>query len=219
MARTAKAAAKAAGTTRWRRRKAARPSEIGAAALGCFAERGFAATSLDEVAARAGVTKGTLYLYFRSKEDLLEAVVRQALVPRIAAFEEAVRPSDPAALQLEQFIASWPALAAAPLLGAIPKLIIAEAGNFPDLCRFYLDAVIGRARRLVVGILRRGMRRGEFRRLDPEAAFFIIVAPLLIALLWKQTFERHDTKPLDMTALCKSHIAILRAGLARGEVT
>jgi AcrR family transcriptional regulator len=202
---------------RWRRRKEARPSEIGAAALECFAERGFAACSLDAIAARAGVTKGTLYLYFRNKEDLLKEVVRQALLPRIAAFEAQARSSDPAAVQLERIIATWPAVVATPFLGAIPKLVIAEAGNFPDLCRFYLDEVIGRARRLIVGILRRGMRRGEFRRLDPEVAFFTVIAPLLIAVLWKQTFERHDKKPLDIGALCRTHASILLAGLARED--
>lgn len=202
---------------RWRRRKEARPSEIGAAALECFAERGFAACSLDAIAARAGVTKGTLYLYFRSKEDLLKEVVRQALLPRIAAFEAQAKPTDPASVQLERIIASWPALVATPYLGVIPKLIIAEAGNFPDLCRFYLEEIIGRARHLIVAILRRGMRRGEFRRVDPEAAFYSVIAPLLIAVLWKQTFERHDVKPLDIDALCRTHSAILLAGLARED--
>jgi AcrR family transcriptional regulator len=200
---------------RWRRRKEARPGEIAQAALECFAERGFAGSSLDQIAARAGVTKGTLYLYFPNKEALFKEVVRQALVPRIAAFEQNVVPSAPAARQLEDLIAAWPDIIAAPNLGLIPKLMIAEAGNFPDLAEFYLREVIGRARRVVVGILRRGMRRGEFRRIDPEAAFFSIIAPLLIALLWKQSFESHDKKPLDIKALCRTHLAILLRGLAK----
>ncbi len=95
--RTQNAPAPDAGV-RWRRRKQARPSEIGQAALACFAERGFAASSLDEIAARAGVTKGTLYLYFPNKEALFKAVVRQALVPRIAAaFEQSVAAGQSAA--------------------------------------------------------------------------------------------------------------------------
>ena len=200
---------------RWRRRKEDRPREIGAAALACFAERGFAASSLDEIAARAGVTKGTLYLYFRNKEELLEEVVRQAILPRIAVFEEAAQADDSAARQLERIVEAWQDFLATPYIGAIPKLIIAEAGNFPELCRFYFEEVIGRARRLIVGILRRGIERGEFRDIDPEAAFFSVVAPLLIAMIWRQTFERHDKKPLDIQALCRSHAAILLAGLAR----
>jgi AcrR family transcriptional regulator len=209
--RTAQSAKTAA---RWRRRKEARPGEIGRAALECFAERGFAACSLDEIAARAGVTKGTLYLYFPNKEALFKEVVRQALVPRIAAFEESLAASESAALQLTHLIAAWPEIIAAPNLGVIPKLMIAEAGNFPDLAQFYMREVIGRARRLVIGILRRGMTRGEFRRLDPNAAFFSVIAPLLLAVLWRHSFERHDERPLDVAVLCRTHASILLGGLS-----
>jgi AcrR family transcriptional regulator len=199
---------------RWQRRKAARPGEIAAAALHCFAERGFAAASLDEIAARAGVTKGTLYLYFPHKEALFKEVIRRALVPRIAGFEQAVRRDDPAAHQLAQFFAAWPGIAANPELGIIPKLMVAEAGNFPELAAYYLRAVIARARRLVLAILNRGMARGEFRRIDADAAFFSVVAPLIVALLWRHSFERHDKKPLDVAALCRTHASILLDGLA-----
>jgi AcrR family transcriptional regulator len=206
---------KAETSAKWRRRKEARPAEIAAAALACFAERGFAASSLDEIAARAGITKGTLYLYFKNKEELLKAVVQQALLPRIALFEEAARADEPAMRQLERFVIAWRAAIATPNLSVIPRLIIAESGNFPDLSRFYFQAVIERARHLVVGILKRGMRRGELRRLDADAAFFSVVAPLLIAMLWQQIFERHDKKPLDIEALGRTHLAILQGGLAR----
>jgi AcrR family transcriptional regulator len=227
MAGTVAARAKAPGrktetatdAARWRRRKEARPSEIGRAALECFAERGFAGSSLDEIAARAGVTKGTLYLYFPNKEALFKEVVRQALVPQIAAFEERIKQGAPASHQLEQIIAGWPEIIASPNLGFIPKLMIAEAGNFPDLAQFYLREVIGRARRLIVGILRRGMARGEFRRLDPRSAFLSVIGPLLLAVLWRHSFERHDDAPLDVKALCRTHAAIVIGGLAaRKEV-
>lgn len=199
---------------RWRRRKDARPGEIGAAALECFAERGFAAASLDDIAARAGVTKGTLYLYFPNKKALFKAVVRHALVPQVAAFEAQMAKDAPASRQLEQIISVWPEIIAAPHLGVIPKLMIAEAGNFPDLAQFYLREVIGRARRLIVGILRRGMARGEFRRLDPRSAFFSLIGPLLLAVLWRHSFEPQDDAPLDVAALCRTHAAIVIGGLA-----
>ena len=198
---------------RWRRRKEARPGEIARAALECFAERGFAAASLDDIAARAGVTKGTLYLYFPNKEALFKEVVRQALLPRIAAFEERVHADEPAAKQLEQLIAAWPEILATPHIGVIPKIMIGEAGNFPDLAAFYFTEVIGRARRLVIAILRRGMARGEFRRTDANAAFLSVIAPLLMALIWRHSFERHDETPLDVAAICKTHTAILLRGL------
>ncbi|HUZ74404.1 MAG TPA: TetR/AcrR family transcriptional regulator [Stellaceae bacterium] len=202
------------GNARWRRRKAARPQEIAAAALACFAERGFAAASLDEIAARAGVTKGTLYLYFPSKEELFKAVVREALLPRISLFADGAAAGESAARQLTRLVAAWPALVATPHLGAIPKLMIAEAGNFPELARFYVDEVIDRARRIIVGIINRGIERGEFRRVDPEAAFFSVVAPLVVAVLWQQTFAPIVARPIDIEALCRAHLAILLDGLA-----
>src|SRR5690348_12990385 len=135
--------------TRWRRRKEARPAEILDAALACFAERGFAATRLDDVAKCAGITKGTLYLYFPNKEELLKAVVRQAIVANIARGEELVAESaEPAPVLLERIIHHWAELIATPA-SAIPKLVIAEAGNFPDIARFYLDEVVNRGRELI----------------------------------------------------------------------
>jgi AcrR family transcriptional regulator len=202
-----------AQTARWRRRKEARPGEIEAAALECFAERGFAACSLDEIAARAGVTKGTLYLYFNSKDDLFKAVVRGALVARIVALTEALSPRESAREQIERLLAFWPTLFTIPHLSALPKLIIAEAGNFPELTRFYLDEVISRGRDVITAILRRGIRRGEFRRVDPDTAFFAVIAPILVAMIWKQTFERHDSKALDVEALSRTHRLILLDGL------
>lgn len=202
---------------RWRRRKEARPGEIEEAALECFAERGFAACSLDEIAARAGVTKGTLYLYFRNKEDLFKAVVRGALVARIDSLTVALSPSELARDQLDRLLSAWPALLEIPNLSAIPKLMIAEAGNFPDLARFYRDEVIARGRTGITAILRRGIKRGEFRKIDPDAAFFSVVAPMLVAAIWKQTFERHDGKPLDVEALCQTHRTLLLDGLSVGK--
>src|SRR5258708_29922178 len=106
---------------RWRRRKDARPSEILSAALACFAERGFAATRLDDVARRAGVTKGTLYLYFRNKEELFEPVVRQSLVPYIAGLEAVVgEAKEPASVLLKRLIARWPEVISSPA-STIPK--------------------------------------------------------------------------------------------------
>lgn len=199
---------------RWRRRKAARPAEILAAALGSFAERGFAATRLEDVAQRAGVTKGTLYLYFPSKEELFKAVVRQSLVPNIARAEAMVAQSaEPSAALLERLILQWAALADSPL-SAIPKLILTEAGNFPDLARFYHDEVVHRGTTLFQRVLQRGVERGEFRALDADPVTRCIVAPILLAMLWRHSFAAHEPEPLDVTALCRTHIELLKHGLA-----
>ncbi|MGH6945283.1 MAG: TetR/AcrR family transcriptional regulator [Geminicoccaceae bacterium] len=200
--------------TRWRRRKEARPDEILAAALESFAERGFAATRLEDVAARAGISKGTLYLYFKSKEELFKAVVRETLVPNLARIESlAAGFEGPSALLLERLLLTVTGVIGS-RLGAIPKLVIAEAGNFPDLARFYLDEVVHRGLGLIGRILRRGIARGEFRAVDVDHVVFCVIAPVLIAALWKNSLEPHEeTGPLDAQALVRAHLDLLLHGL------
>jgi AcrR family transcriptional regulator len=199
---------------RWRRRKEARPAEIVAAALDCFAERGFAATRLDDVAARAGITKGTLYLYFRDKEDLFKAVVRQGLVPGLVRAEALLAQSDePCFALLERLLLQWVELARTPL-GAVPKIMLTEAGNFPELARFYVEEVIERGMGVFRALLKRGMARGEFRRVDVETAIHCIIAPVLLVLLWRHSFERHEGARFDPERLCRTHVALLERGLA-----
>jgi AcrR family transcriptional regulator len=201
---------------RWRRRKTARPAEILSAALASFTERGFAATRLDDVAARAGVTKGTLYLYFDSKEELFKAVVRQELVPNLERAEALVAGSAAPSLDLlEQLVRTFARVIGSPL-SAIPKLVLTEAGNFPDLARFYLEEVVARVKALVRRLLERGIAAGEIRPIDAESAFTCVVAPLLLAALWRHSFERHGGAALDIDALCRTQLDLLRHGLAAG---
>src|SRR5579863_6328670 len=179
--------------TRWQRRKEARPGEILDAALACFAERGFAATRLDDVAKRAGVTKGTLYLYFPNKEELFKAVVRQSIVASIARGEALVAGSaEPAPALLERLIHHWAQVIPTPA-SAIPKLVLAEAGNFPDIARFYLDEVVNRGMELIRGVIRAGIARGEFRAVDVESGAFCVMAPMVLAMQWRHSFARHDS--------------------------
>jgi AcrR family transcriptional regulator len=207
----------ARSASRWRRRKEARPDEILAAALASFAERGFAATRLDDVAARAGISKGTLYLYFKGKEELFEAVVRATLVPNLERVEALTATFEgPSARLLERLLLTIAGIVDS-RVGAIPKLVIAEAGNFPDLARFYLDEVVRRGLRLIGTILRRGIERGEFRPIDVDHTVFCVIAPMLIAALWKNSLEPHDDAPLDAQALARAHLELLLRGLeARG---
>ena len=199
---------------RWRRRKTARPAEILSAALASFAERGFAATRLEDVAARAGVTKGTLYLYFDNKEELFKAVVRQELVPNLERAEAMVAGSAAPSLDLlEQLVRSFARIIGSPL-GAIPKLVLTEAGNFPDLARFYRDAVVERGKALFRKVIERGVAAGEIRPVDIENAVTCVVAPLLLAALWRHSFERHAGRDLDLDALCRAELDLLRRGLA-----
>jgi AcrR family transcriptional regulator len=199
--------------SRWRRRKEARPDEILAAALASFAERGFAATRLEDVAARAGISKGTLYLYFKGKEELFEAVVRATLVPNLERLEVLTASFKGSSARLLERLLLTIAGVVDSRVGAIPKLVIAEAGNFPDLARFYLDEVVRRGLRLIGTILRRGIERGEFRPVDVDHTVFCVIAPMLIAALWKNSLEPHDDAPLDAQALARAHLELLLRGL------
>jgi AcrR family transcriptional regulator len=204
---------------RWRRRKEARPGEILGAALSCFAERGFAATRLEDVAQRAGVTKGTLYLYFPNKEELFKAVVAQALVPNLERGEALLGGADgpsaesrSTAALLTELIRSWAELARSPA-AAIPKIVISEAGNFPDLARFYREQVVDRGMALLRRVLRLGIARGEFRAVDIDDAARCIVAPLLLAMLWRHSLGRHEPADFDPDALSQTHLQLLLDGL------
>jgi len=201
-------------SARWRRRKTARPSEILSAALASFADRGFAATRLDDVAARAGVTKGTLYLYFRNKEELFKAVVRQELVPAIERAEAMVADSTVPSIVLLEQLAGLFARIVSSRLSAIPKLVLTEAGNFPEIARFYLEEVVHRGMHLLRAVLERGIEAGELRPIDTQSAVMCVIAPLLLAALWRHSLERHADRPLDIDALCRTHLDLLHRGLA-----
>jgi AcrR family transcriptional regulator len=204
---------------RWRRRKEARPGEILGAALTCFAERGFAATRLDDVAQRAGVTKGTLYLYFPNKEELFKAVVAQALVPNLErgeallseADERRAKPGSAAAL-LAELMRRWAELARSPA-SAIPKIVISEAGNFPDLALFYRDQVVDRSMALWRRVLQLGIARGEFRAVNIDDTVRCIVSPVLLAMLWRHSLGRHEQTGFDSDTLLQTHLQLILNGL------
>ena len=202
---------------RWQRRKEDRPAELLDAALSEFFEKGFAAARLEDIAARAGVSKGTVYLYFDSKEDLFKAVVRESLLPNIAQAEELARDfRGPTAELLTALFTNVGRLIATTKIGAIPKLVISEAGNFPDLARFYIREVIRRAFRLIGMILKRGMDRGEFRALDvPQTARAFACAFLFVAI-WKHAMEAHDKERLDAEAFLANYLGLVLHGLLKG---
>jgi AcrR family transcriptional regulator len=203
-------------TARWRRRKEARPTEIVSAALACFKERGFTATRLEDVAAKAGVTKGTIYLYYSSKEELFKAVVRGELIPNIEHLEQAARASDSASAMLAHFFTIWAEHVLPSPASVIPKLVIAEAGNFPELVRFYRETVVERGLALVASIIRRGIESGEFRPVDVEHVVFSVMAPLLITVLFKHSLQLPGDRPLDAKAVCQAHLDLLLHGLQAG---
>jgi AcrR family transcriptional regulator len=184
---------------RWARRKDARPEEIIAAALELFVERGYASTRLDDVAAHAGVSKGTLYLYFENKEELFKAVVRGNMLPVLQHGEDLVQAfSGSSADLVRQLVRGWWELTGSTRIAGIPKLVIAESGNFPDLAKFYYDEVIQRALSMFRDVLQRGVDSGEFREVDNDHLVHVALAPLVMLAVWGHSFgccEREKLQP------------------------
>ena len=201
---------------RWARRKHARPEEITAAALELFVERGYAGTRLEDVAASAGISKGTLYLYFANKEELFKAVVREGLVLPIAEMRGLVDQFEGSTLELlRMMLFGWWERIGASRIGGIPKLVISEAGNFPELARFYLAEVVEPAQAATVAIVERGIARGEFRAVNADVVARLIAAPMLGLLMWRNALEPFSKAKLDPLAYLETHLDMLRHGLAK----
>ena len=201
---------------RWRRRKKARPQEILDAALSVFAEKGFSAARLDEIAARAGVSKGTIYLYFESKEAVFKALVQETLASRIGNFAEML-PSykGSSAELLTLLLRNLGAIVSNSEFVVLPKIVIAEAGNFPELARMYRAEIVSRGLGLLGEIIERGIKRDEFKKIPKEHAARLAAAPLLMIAIWRTTFEKFDNEPYDYQGLVEAHIASLLQGLSK----
>lgn len=208
--------AKTQRAKRWERRSEARPSEIVAAATALFCERGFAGTRLEDVASRAGVTKATVYLYFESKERLLEAVVLEAATPNIERAEALITSYDGStATLLRMIVTLFEGVLSTTSYTAIAKMMIAEAGNFPALTRLYADRIVKRGMSMIEGVIRRGIERGELREVNPTAVAAVVMAPFMLLGIWKHTFAMHAGVELPTGDVLREHAEILIRGLAR----
>src|SRR5947209_9236693 len=201
---------------RWQRRKAARPAEIVTAALEVFVQRGFAAARLEEVARRAGVTKGTLYLYFKSKEALFKAVVRETIVPVIAQGEALAQSFTGTARELvERLVREYWRLVGETELAGIPKLMMAEAATFPQLTRFYYEEVVTRGHRLLAGVIERGVKNGEFRPVDVMVAAKLAMSPLIHATVARCAFASCMPETFNVQQYLDTHIDLYLHGIAK----
>lgn len=199
---------------RWERRKEARPAELVSAALDLFVEKGYAGTRLDDVAARAGVSKGTLYLYFENKEELFKAVVRENIVARISqSADEALHYDGSSAELLRRLITNWWKEYGSSTAGGISKLMMAESGNFPEIARFFLDEVIEPWHRMLAAVIQRGAERGEFRTIKPEMFARVVTGPLVMLSLWKHSFGACSQQPLDANEFLATHLDIVLSAL------
>ena len=203
------------GNTR-QRRKEARPQELLDAALALFVEKGFAATRSEEVAQRAGVSKGTLYLYYPSKEELFKAVVRQTLSALIAEGQEAVGSFEGSSSELLSFLLHtwWERVGNTPAAG-IHKVMLAEVRNFPELAQFYTDEVIIPADRLFSSCVQRGMDRGEFRALPLHEVAHALMAPLIFMAVHRHSFGACPVHGPDMdpSLVLNTHLELVLRGL------
>lgn len=199
---------------RWERRKDDRAPEILEAALALFAEKGFAGTRMEDIAARAQITKGTIYLYFRSKEELFKALARQSIgaqLQEVSARAAAHEGDTPGLLRF--VLAAAGHFAATSDRVVLPKLLLAEANQFPELAAFWRGEVVEQGLELFKTIIKRGQARGEFRPIDPGHAARLCIAPLLIVMLWRTTFARFDAAPYDYQGLIDAHLDTLLRGL------
>jgi AcrR family transcriptional regulator len=170
------------------RRKQARPGELLDAALCLFVEKGFAATRVEEVALHAGVSKGTLFLYFPTKEDLFKAVVHENIVKLFPAWNEEFKSFVGSSGDMLRFamVTWWNQMGNTPASGIV-KLVMSEAKNFPDIAVFYQEEVIRPGHGLLRQILARGVSSGEFRALDLDQAVYTVVAPMIFLMMWKHS--------------------------------
>jgi AcrR family transcriptional regulator len=173
-----------ASEPRWRRLPEERPRQILDAALAVFAERGLAAARLDDIAKRAGLSKGTIYLYFPNKEELFREVIRNTVIASIERGEERFEALGDPLQALDAWMVGYWGWLSSPVFPAMHRLVNSEFHSFPDIAAFYAHEVVERAHRLVRGMLERAMETGQLRRMDPLVAARMLSALFVSHALW-----------------------------------
>lgn len=204
---------------KFERRKTARPGEIIAAALEVFAEKGFAGAKLDDIAERAGVSKGALYLYFETKDDIFRAVVREAVAPNFEVIRQMAEGFDGAFADLAPMILARAAgLMGRTKLPAVAKMVIGESRNFPDLARIWHDTIVFVALNVMTGLIAKAQARGEVKPGDPRLYAFSLMGPMVMGALFREVFGEVSEQPLDLDALAAQHArTVLEGMLVKGE--
>lgn len=199
---------------KFRRRAEARPDEVLDAALDLFIERGFPATRVEDIAKKAGLSKGAVYLYFPSKESILEALVRRAMVPIAASASQILDLSTDDPRQLLTAAATLMAeRLSEPKLIAVPKLVMREVAGFPQLAEMYRREVIDQALPVLIRLVERGVDEGIFRPVDPEFAVRSILGPIFFHLIAAELFGVLPERGLDLSRFVDQHLDILFNGL------
>ncbi|WP_175942986.1 TetR/AcrR family transcriptional regulator [Caballeronia sp. BCC1704] len=204
----------AAEPAKRRRRKDARPGEIIDVALACFLEAGYEATRLDDVARRAGVAKGTVYLYFETKEHLFRAVVQQVTATNVRQLSETIRQYDGAFAEFVPFFLLRAATSIGNSLGPrIAALILRESERFPDLGRIWVEEVVAPMFDALQALVERSQMKGEVCEGEPRAHVFSLVGPMFAAILSRQVLAPLGFEPVDLATLAQQHARTVLAGL------
>ena len=200
---------------KFRRRAEARPEEVLDAALELFVEKGFASTRVEDIASRAGLSKGAVYLYFPSKEAILEGLVRRAVVPIatnalgfLTNFAGDPRPVITAVLKMVAGRLTEPKTI------AIPKLLIREMIHFPEFAAMYRREVLDRVIPVVEQLIQSGIAEGHFRPVDPELTIRSIVGPIVLHMLMAEIFGITPEAGLSVDRLVDNHLTVLFDGLS-----
>ena len=202
------------------RRKEARPGELLNAALDLFVEKGFSATRVEEVAARAGVSKGTLFLYFQSKEDLFKAVVRKNIANNFPRWQEEFLTFEGTSSDMLRYaMTSWWERIGKTRASGITKLVMSEAQNFPEIASFYQEEVIQPGNVMIRRILARGVQSGEFREMDLDQAVHLIVAPMIFLMMWKHSMGAcaASAKIVDPEQFIHMQVDVLLHGMTQPQ--
>jgi AcrR family transcriptional regulator len=200
---------------RWKRRPESRPDELLDAAIEVFGEQGFAKTRLEEVGRRAGVTKGTVYLYFDSKEALFRAMVRDRIGRNVEFAEQFVREFQGTARELlVAFIRRYWGVMMQPETARLARVVHAELGNFPELARFYMQEVVLRTRKLIMQIIDRGVASGEFRQVEPVFTARALQILCVHMAQFQHWFRQYDDRPMPDEAVVNHLVDLYIRGLA-----
>lgn len=199
---------------KFRRRAQARPDEVLDAALALFTERGYAKTTVEQIAKRAGLSKGAVYLYFPSKEAILEGLVTRVTAPITGViFDEiALHQGDPRPL-IARFLRTVAQVLENKHNRLVPIIILREAPSAPEIAKLYRDAVLDRALMAITTLLTQGVKGGFIRAVDPELTARSIVGPIIAHLILFETFSIPPKGGLQMDRLVENHLSILFAGL------
>jgi AcrR family transcriptional regulator len=203
----------AGGSRRRQRRKEARPGEIVAAAIEVFAEKGFGAAKLEEVARRAGVAKGTVFVYFPTKQDLFRAVAQTVLSSNFERLEGAATAIDRPLSELVPLLLALLAAAGESKISAVIRLLIAESRSFPDLARVWHDEVVAKVLGLVTSAIERAQARGEIRGGDARLYAFSIMGPMLAGVIFREVFGGAEAAVPGLRELAAQHANTVLHGM------